>query len=230
MCAPRCNLPRRNPSVSPAPKYHPQSAQLFSDAPSGPPAGVHIANIDGASRGNPGPAAYAVVMRDPNGNVVLELGKRLGRDTNNVAEYYALLAALDYALSSGIKALRIRSDSELLVRQMQGRYKVKSPDLKPLYERASKMARQLTYFTIEHVRRELNRDADALANAALDSGAPIASPTPGADAGRSMPERPRSSPPQRIRARFERGVFVPSQQLDLAEGSEVLLEIHPRKS
>lgn len=216
-----------------APKFRPESAGLFSDAPSGPPAGVHIANIDGASRGNPGPAAYAVVMRDPNGNVILELGKRLGRDTNNVAEYYALLAALDYAISSGIKALRIRSDSELLVRQMQGRYKVKSPDLKPLHERASKMARQLTYFTIEHVRRELNRDADALANAALDSGAPIASPTPGADAMRNAPERTRaastsgSAQPQRIRARFERGVFVPSQQPDLPEGSEVLIEIHP---
>ena len=160
------------------PKFPPESARLFADAQSAPPAGVHVANIDGASRGNPGPAAYAVVMRDPNGHVIFELGKRLGRDTNNVAEYYALLAALDYAIGSGIRALRIRSDSELLVRQMQGRYKVKSPDLKPLHERAVKMTRQLNYFTIEHVRRELNRDADALANAALDSGAPIASPTP----------------------------------------------------
>jgi len=216
-----------------SPKFGPESARLFSDAPSNPPAGVYIANIDGGSRGNPGPAAYAVVMRDPNGNIILEFGKRLGRDTNNVAEYYALLAALDYAISSGIKSLRIRSDSELLVRQMQGRYKVKSPDLKPLHERATKMARQLTYFTIEHVRRELNREADALANAALDSGAPIASPTPGADAARGASDRPRaaSAPaqPQRIRARFERGVFVPSQQPDLPEGSEVLLEIYPRQ-
>src|SRR5215469_15781182 len=96
----------------------PGSQRLFGDShPAAPPAGVHVANIDGASRGNPGPAAYAVVMRDPNGKVILELGKRLGRDTNNVAEYYALLAALDYATSYGIKALRIRSDSELLVRQ-----------------------------------------------------------------------------------------------------------------
>ena len=108
-------------------------------------------------------------MRDPAGKVVLELAKNIGRETNNVAEYYSLLAALDYATSQGITALRIRSDSELLVRQMQGRYKVKSADLKPLYERASKMARQLKYFAIEHVRRELNNDADALANVALDS-------------------------------------------------------------
>jgi len=212
------------------PKFPPESARLFSDAPSAPPAGVHIANIDGASRGNPGPAAYAVVMRDPNGHVILELGKRLGRDTNNVAEYYALLAALDYAIGSEIKALRIRSDSELLVRQIQGRYKVKSPDLKPLHERAVKMTRQLNYFTIEHVRRELNRDADALANAALDSGSPIASPTPSADAAQRARAHAQEAParPRRISARFERGVFVPAQHPDLPEGSEVLLEIHPR--
>ncbi|MGA2717997.1 MAG: ribonuclease HI family protein, partial [Candidatus Acidiferrales bacterium] len=149
----------------------PGNARLFSDAQSGgPPAGVHIANIDGASRGNPGPAAYAVVLRDAEGKIVLELAKKIGRETNNVAEYYALLAALDYAVNQGISALRIRSDSELLVRQMQGRYKVKSPELKPLHERASKLAREIGYFMIEHVRRELNRDADALANVALDSG------------------------------------------------------------
>jgi ribonuclease HI len=189
-----------------------------------------LANIDGASRGNPGPAAYAVVMRDPNGNVILELGKRLGRDTNNVAEYYALLAALDYATSNGIKALRIRSDSELLVRQVQGRYKVKSPDLKPLHERAVKMSRQLQYFAIEHVRRELNRDADALANAALDSHGPIALPAAVLDPARTVPEssRPPSTKLSRIRARFERGVFVPLEKPALAEGSEVVIEIHPR--
>src|SRR5580658_10432533 len=149
----------------------PGSQRLFSDSQApGPPAGVYIANIDGGSRGNPGPAAYAVVLRDPNGKIVLELAKCFGRDTNNVAEYYGLLAALDYATTHGITALRIRSDSELLVRQMQGRYKVKSEDLKPLHERASILSRQLKYFVIEHVRREQNRDADALANIALDSG------------------------------------------------------------
>src|SRR6202142_2927541 len=149
----------------------PASAHLFSDSPAAaPPAGVHIANIDGASRGNPGPASYAVVIRDATGKIVLELAKNIGRETNNVAEYFALLAALDYATAHGIHALRIRSDSELLVRQMQGVYKVKSPDLKPLQERAAKLARQLQYFAIEHVRRELNKDADALANVALDAG------------------------------------------------------------
>ncbi len=207
------------------------SARLFSDSsPAGPPSGVHVANIDGASRGNPGPASYAVVMRDPNGKIILELGKKLGRDTNNVAEYYALLAALDYAATHDIHALRIRSDSELLVRQMQGRYKVKSPDLKPLYERASKLARQFEYFVVEHVRRESNREADALANLALDSGAfgpgvsPATSQPPPATPRAEAAVRP-ASHPSRVRAKFARGVLVPNEPLDLPEGAEVLLEI-----
>ena len=233
----------------------PGRARLFSDAQAaGPPAGVHVANIDGASRGNPGPAAYAVVLRDAQGKTVLELAKKIGRETNNVAEYYALLAALDYAVNQGISALRIRSDSELLVRQMQGRYKVKSPELKPLHERASKLARQVAYFAIEHVRRELNRDADALANVALDSGNvsnAAATPTPGAStpgtptpsANRSTPpqtsapapafaaDRPASSTPLRsfsrvsVRARFVRGVLVPVEPLDIPEGTHVEVDL-----
>src|ERR1700685_1920767 len=139
----------------------PGSARLFADAHAAtPPPSVHIANIDGASRGNPGPASYAVVLRDPSGKIALELAKNIGRETNNVAEYYALLAALDYATSHDIPALRVRSDSELLVRQMQGRYKVKSPDLKPLHERASKLSRSPQNFRIEPGMRGLNRGAD----------------------------------------------------------------------
>ena len=207
---------------------HPASARLFSDShePASPTA-VHIANIDGASRGNPGPASYAVVIRDPEGKIILELAKKLGRETNNVAEYYALLAALDYAASSGIAALRIRSDSELLVRQMQGRYKVKSPELKPLHERATKLSRQIAYFTIEHVRREQNKDADALANVALDSG-PVMS-VAAAAGDQPINERARRERPKarRIRARFERGVIVPSEPLEVPEGSEVILDVQP---
>ncbi|MGA7226571.1 MAG: reverse transcriptase-like protein [Candidatus Acidiferrales bacterium] len=217
----------------------PGSARLFSDShPAAPPAGVHIANIDGASRGNPGPASYAVVLRDPQGKIVLELAKNIGRETNNVAEYFALLSALDYATTHNIAALRIRSDSELLVRQMQGRYKVKSADLKPLHERAAKLARQLQYFAIEHVRRELNRDADALANVALDSAgvpkfedrntriepeqrlAPAAAP-----AGVAATADPRQCPSHSIRARFVRGTFVPAEPVNLPEGSEVTLDV-----
>ena len=212
--------------------------------PASPPAEIHIANIDGASRGNPGPAAYAVVIRDADGKLVLELAKKFGRDTNNVAEYYALLAALDFATTHGIAALRIRSDSELLVRQMQGRYKVKSADLKPLHERASILSRQLKYFAIEHVRREQNRDADALANVALDSG-PVNSASlevkrpeqradprtavrasVARDEGRGASERSQPARPRRIRARYVNGVLVPTTPLEIPEGTELLLDVH----
>jgi ribonuclease HI len=205
----------------------PGSARLFSEAhPASPPAGIHIANIDGASRGNPGPAAYAVIIRDANGKLVLELAKKFGRDTNNVAEYYALLAALDFATTHGITALRIRSDSELLVRQMQGRYKVKSADLKPLHERASILSRQLKYFAIEHVRREQNSDADALANVALDSG-PVN--TASLEAKREEPhtaEHKHPPRPRQIRARYVNGVLVPADPLEIPEGTELLLDLH----
>jgi ribonuclease HI len=222
--------------MRPGSRTPPPGARLFSDAHEpAAPAGVHIANIDGASRGNPGPAAYAVVLRDPNGKVILELAKQFGRDTNNVAEYYALLAALDYASTHGISALRIRSDSELLVRQMQGMYKVKSEDLRPLYERAAKLARQFKYFAIEHVRRELNRDADALANVALDQGAGARSEIrkeSSAAAARSTDAAPAPKVegqarelPRRIRARFERGVLVPAEPLDLPEGTALTVWI-----
>jgi ribonuclease HI len=227
----------------PAKASPPGSARLFSDShPSATPTGVHIANIDGASRGNPGPASYAVVLRDPAGKVVLELAKNLGRETNNVAEYYALLAALDYATSHGIRALRIRSDSELLVRQMQGRYKVKSADLKPLHERASKLARQLEYFAIEHVRREMNRDADELANVALDqAGVPKfegrslkLETRPSATVHENqipLDRAPRpavrtSAQTRVVRARFVKGNLVPAEPLDLPEGAEVTLDLH----
>ena len=207
----------------------PGSARLFSDAhTAAPPAGIHIANIDGASRGNPGPAAYAVVIRDADGKLVLELAKKFGRDTNNVAEYYALLAALDFATTQGITALRIRSDSELLVRQMQGRYKVKSEDLKPLHERASILSRQLKYFVIEHVRREQNRDADALANIALDSG-PVNSVALEVKREAQNTAVERKSPASRarqIRARYVNGVLVPSEPLELPEGTELILDVH----
>jgi len=189
-----------------------------------------LAHIDGASRGNPGPASYAVVLRDPEGKIVLELAKNIGRETNNVAEYYALLAALDFAASHGISALRIQSDSELLVRQMQGRYKVKSADLKPLHERAQKTARQLAYFQIEHVRRELNRDADALANLALDRNSAVIS-GPGVagvtrkDAGLAADSKDHGhsegSRDIRFRARYVGGKLVPVDSLNLEEGAEV---------
>lgn len=217
----------------------PGSSRLFPETSAGPPGGVHIANIDGASRGNPGPASYAMILKDPSGKVVFQLGKKLGRQTNNVAEYYALLAALDYAVGHGLRALRVRSDSELLVRQIKGQYKVKSADLKPLHERALKLARQLEYFVIEHVMREMNREADALANQALDggdtqyegprqsnSGEPggggASAPRQRSDHQRSTLSEPSDGP---IRARVVNGALVPSQPLNLPEGSEVLISV-----
>jgi probable phosphoglycerate mutase len=167
-----------------------------------------------------------VVIRDPEGKLVLELAKKFGRDTNNVAEYYALLAALDFATTHGISALRIRSDSELLVRQMQGRYKVKSADLKPLHERASILSRHLKYFAIEHVRRERNRDADALANVALDSG-PVNSASLEVKRDEPRPAAPSKAPrPRRIRARYVNGVLVPVTPLEIPEGAELILDVH----
>jgi len=152
--------------MAPARKMH--QKQLFSVAEDA--TGAFIANVDGGARGNPGPAGYGVLMQDAAGRTVAELSKFLGHRTNNYAEYCGLIAALEWALAHGHTALRVRSDSELLVRQMKGIYKVKSPDLRPLYEQARALSRKLRSFHIEHVRREKNREADRLANEAMDQG------------------------------------------------------------
>jgi ribonuclease HI len=127
-----------------------------------------VANIDGGARGNPGPAAYGVVVRDAQGEIIKEWGEYLGIQTNNVAEYSALVAVLDYAVRENHKTLRVLSDSELLVRQMRGEYKVKNPALREFYDRARALARKLEQFSIEHVLRERNRAADRLVNQVLD--------------------------------------------------------------
>ena len=128
------------------------------------------ANIDGGSRGNPGPAGYGVRIEQADGTLV-ELKESLGSATNNVAEYRGLLAALAWAAQHGIGQLHVRSDSLLLVKQMQGEYRVKHPGLQPLYEEARSLARRIGRVTFEHVRRELNKDADRLANEAMDDAA-----------------------------------------------------------
>jgi ribonuclease HI len=127
------------------------------------------ANIDGGARGNPGPAAYGVIVRDAKGEVIAELSDYLGIQTNNYAEYSGLLAALDFAVREKHLSLKVLSDSELLVRQMQGRYKVKSPGLIDLYDRARALVRRLEHFSIEHVLRQYNKEADSLVNQVLDS-------------------------------------------------------------
>src|SRR5215472_13715310 len=127
-----------------------------------------VAHIDGGSRGNPGPAAFAAVVKTADGELVDEVSGFLGHTTNNVAEYQALLAALDFALAHKCRRLRVLADSELLVRQINGAYRVKNQNLKPLYDRAKDLIARLESFSIQHVYREENREADRLANQTLD--------------------------------------------------------------
>jgi ribonuclease HI len=135
-----------------------------------PPDHYLIAHSDGGARGNPGPAGYGVVIQDQSGRKVARLSEYLGRQTNNFAEYQGLIAALEYALQHGPKALKLVSDSELLVRQIQGIYKVKNPTLQDLYARATELIAQLEWFSIGHALREHNQEADRLANEAMDKG------------------------------------------------------------
>ena len=126
------------------------------------------AAFDGGSRGNPGIAAWAVALFDDQGQYVEGHAGTLGRATNNVAEYHGLLETLSLAIGRGAEHVEVRSDSELIVRQINGRYRVRHPDLKPLYARAKKLIEQFESFRIGHVRREENREADRLVNVALD--------------------------------------------------------------
>ena len=132
-----------------------------------------IAYVDGASRGNPGDAAYGVRVISRGGDEQAAFGGFLGTRTNNYAEYSGLLAALTWALEHNVDDLEVVSDSELMVKQMNGKYRVKSLKLKPLFEEARTMARQLERFRIRHVLRHENVDADRLANAAIDARGPF---------------------------------------------------------
>ncbi len=126
------------------------------------------AHVDGGARGNPGPAGYGVVITDPNGNLLAELYEGIGVSTNNVAEYRGLLAALQWAAEHGHTRVHIKSDSLLIVQQMLGNYRVKHAGLLPLYRRARHLVARIGNVTFEHVRRELNRDADRLSNLGMD--------------------------------------------------------------
>jgi ribonuclease HI len=144
-----------------------------------------VAYCDGGSRGNPGPAGFGVYIQDSAGKVLGELSQFLGVHTNNFAEYSALLASLEFAIANGHRSLRVVSDSELMVKQIKGQYRVNSPELRPLYEEAKRRIARLDHFQIQHVLREKNRHADRLANVAMDRGmgrAPAASPAAPASA------------------------------------------------
>jgi ribonuclease HI len=150
------------------PSYPSQS--LFSSPHAKMPEHYLIAHSDGGARGNPGPAGYGVVIQDQAGRKVAALSQYLGHQTNNFAEYQGLIAALEYALQQGHKALKVVSDSELLVRQIKGIYKVKNATLQELHGRAKQLIAQLDWFSIDHALREHNREADDLANQAMDKG------------------------------------------------------------
>ena len=203
----------------------PKGGGLFGEAePERKAIAAYQANVDGGSRGNPGPAAYGVVVRDPRGEIVARLKKYIGNNTNNVAEYFGLIAALDYAQNHGVRALRVESDSELMVKQMRGQYKVKSAELKPLFERAKKMSQTFESFRISHVYREQNKEADALANQALDvtSGS-------GSAAGGKTEKSTGKDATMRLVARYTDGVLQPYDALDLPEGTEVEILLRLRK-
>jgi ribonuclease HI len=150
--------------------YPSPSSKSFFEPRENPPQHYLVAHSDGGARGNPGPAGYGVVVHDETGRKVASLSEYLGHQTNNFAEYQGLIAALEYALGHGPKALKVISDSELLVRQIKGIYKVKNPTLQDLHARAKDLIARLDWFAIGHAMREHNQEADRLANEAMDKG------------------------------------------------------------
>lgn len=146
---------------------------LFEEGRAPKPGGrgtTALAHCDGGARGNPGPAGYGAVITDEAGTKLAELSEYLGKRTNNYAEYSGLLGVLQWSLDNGVSHLRVVSDSELMVKQVQGRYKVNSPDLRPLFEEARRRIAKLDSFQISHALRHKNKDADRLANEAMDRG------------------------------------------------------------
>ena len=146
------------------------NSALFPPPESSASTEMLIAHCDGGSRGNPGPAGYGAVIEDQNGRILARLSEYLGKRTNNYAEYSALLGVLAWCLEHKQPRLRVVADSELMVKQMQGKYKVNSPDLRPLWEEARRRANRLERFEIVHTLRGGNKEADQLANDAMDRG------------------------------------------------------------
>ncbi len=174
-----------------------------------------IAHVDGGARGNPGPAGYGVALQDESGKPVAALSEYLGRQTNNFAEYQGLIASLEYAIAHGHKALKVISDSELLVRQIKGIYKVKNSTLQELHGRATDLIRQLEWFSIGHVLRGQNSQADDLANAAMDRGM-----------GRApAPKSPGVSSPRREFTGKVRDGKIELIDGQLADGTEVQVRV-----
>jgi ribonuclease HI len=189
------------------------------------------AYCDGGSRGNPGPSGYGVSVEGSHGEMVAELNEFLGVKTNNFAEYSALLAALEFSLTHGHKGLRVVADSELMVKQIKGQYQVKSPELRPLYDEAKRRIAKLDKFEIQHVLRNKNKRADALANEAMDKGqgksvrlaAPSPAKTPTGPAPAATPKiqiagRPAAKTPAAAVSGQEFRGFVKNGVVHLLEG------------
>ena len=199
------------------------------EAGSGESDGWYTAHCDGGSRGNPGPSGYGAVVVDPSGKTVARLSEFLGRQTNNFAEYKGLVAVLDWALQQGARRLRVVSDSELMVKQMKGQYKVASPGLRPLWEEARRLAAKLERFEMLHTLRGGNKEADQLANDAMDKGmgrqpgaAPKAANGTPASAGPGLAHKPASSSaPRQVIEGYVKGGVVHLLEGDLPDGTFV---------
>ena len=152
-----------------------------------------VAHCDGGARGNPGPAGYGAVVQTESGEVLAELSEFLGVRTNNVAEYSGLLGVLAWTLENGHRRLRVVSDSELMVKQIQGRFKVNSPDLKPLWTEARRRIAELDEFQITHALRHKNKEADRLANAAMDRGMGRKPSAPGSEIRSEIKTEPKAT-------------------------------------
>jgi len=196
------------------------SGRLWPEAPA-KAEGVITAYCDGGSRGNPGPAGYGVHVEDAQGRTIGDLSEFVGRKTNNFAEYSGLLAALQFAIEQGHRRLKVVSDSELMVKQIKGQYRVNSPELRPLYEEAKRRIGQLDSFQIQHVLREKNRHADRLANEAMDRGmGKSGGPRNGSEAGEGQEKA-------RVLRGFVKGGVVHFLEGELPDG--VFVRITPER-
>ena len=197
------------------------AGELFPSKKHEAPESYLVAHVDGGSRGNPGPAGYGVVITDQNRQKVATLSEFLGHQTNNYAEYHGLLAALKYAVEHAHKALKVVADSELLVKQIRGEYKVKSPALQVLHQQARSMIARLEWFSIQHVLRERNHEADRLANFAMDKGM---GRIPASAGERASSSDTRSLAGQEYEGVVRNGVIV-VENTPLPEGTRVQIRV-----
>jgi ribonuclease HI len=193
---------------------------------------AHTAHVDGGARGNPGPSGYGVVITDSAGKKIAEISQYLGHNTNNYAEYNGLLAALRYAIAHKIHSLKIISDSELMVRQMKGVYKVRHPELRRLYDEAQHLTAQIEHLEIRHALREHNQNADRLANLAMDrgKGSPKGEAQPTITSDFSSDARAPRSPVPAMYDEFEgivRNGVIELLEATLPEGTRV--QVRPRR-